>query len=754
MKAWRRKPRAQSTTAAASPPSLPWLATDADVGITRVAAPLAKNELWRYEISLRFPRTHTRWLVQRSYADFQRFHAALEGAFHQALHARRVHLPKPSRLGWDAFRAQSARAAAADRLRKQLNSYLHKLLEIESVHASDTFRDFVTPRPESSDSEVVDDECADRTRGLGRSSSATSTSTATSSRDSVGGLLDLPLPFPWRVPPPAVAPSRCDELVHFGGVIALTALGGLSVGLTKRSALSGSQKAAAVAAGVAGVALTGPLSAVFALSALGGGVGKYQLNKASYLSVCKSLQAEEGVAIEFVVENAEQFSGPRRAARFGDAVHLYCHKVRKSVRVVAPPDSKRGHAMATGGDSRKTTLRLVSPYGHTGPLRCGSQVFLQLVDGEWAGQLLGINGEFITATKYSPAVFQLGAISDCHDAVACPEAATKPEPKPVEEGSPLVRSSLLRGAIPFKLRVMVYNVWLLPSFVSSFNEKISPWASQRASAIPRCLAPLDVDVVIFCEAFCSTSREKLVCGMKSQGYIYETKVVGDVSLLGSKKAIDGGCFAMSKYPLGRSEELTFGSIASGEDRYADKGIIYFQVRMPVTTSSGSETTQTVHVVGTHLQAWETPVAVATRNCQLMLMREFVDSLGLPKDEPVIFAGDMNVNKHADGAQAPEGEYTAMLDLLGVHEPELHGESPLYSFDPHTNSLAVDGPSSGGITERLDYIMVERSHRQPVAASTEIVQLKATRHWAPSRGVCGEVLVDLSDHYPVVADLRF
>eukprot|EP00644_Phytophthora_capsici_P017324 jgi/Phyca11/536564/estExt2_fgenesh1_pg.C_PHYCAscaffold_570013 len=52
-----------------------------------------------------------------------------------------------------------------------------------------------------------------------------------------------------------------------------------------RSALSGSQKAAAVAAGVAGVALTGPLSAVFALSALGGGVGKYQLNKASYLSV-------------------------------------------------------------------------------------------------------------------------------------------------------------------------------------------------------------------------------------------------------------------------------------------------------------------------------------------------------------------------------------------------------------------------------------------------------------------------------------
>ncbi|KAL4171814.1 hypothetical protein KRP22_006992 [Phytophthora ramorum] len=732
MKSWRRKPLLQQAVSPVQ--SLPWLAPDADVGVTRVSC---NDAHWSYEISLHFPRSHTRWLVQRSYADFQRFHAAIDGAFRQVLHARRVQLPKPSRLNWDA-------SATADKLRKQLNGYLHKLLEIESVHASDAFRDFVTPRPQSDDSEIVVED-----KRTGRSSSTTSSRTTMSSRDSVDGPVDSPMPFPWRMPPPVVAPSKCDELVHFGGTVALTALGGLAVGLTKRSALSGSQKAAAVAAGVAGVALTGPLSAVFALSALGGGVGKYQLNKAAYLSVCKPLHAEKA-AIEFVVENAEQFSGPRRAARFGDAIHLYCHSVRRSVRVVAPPDSKRGHAMATGADSSKTTLRLVSPYGHLGPLRCGSQVFLQLVDGEWAGQLLGMQGEFITATKYSPAVFQLGTINGGHDSVGCTEEMAKPEQQPVQDE----RASMPRCATPFKLRVMIYNVWLLPSLVSSFNEKISPWASQRASAIPRCLAPLDVDVVIFCEAFCSSAREKLVCGMKSQGFIYETKVVGDASLLGTKKAIDGGCFAMSKYPLTNCEEVTFGSVASGEDRYADKGVVYFQVRMPVQSSNGTDSTQTVHVVGTHLQAWETPIAVATRNCQLMRMREFVDSLCLPKHEPVIFAGDMNVNKHADGAQAPDGEYTAMLDLLGVHEPELHAKSPIYSFDPHTNSLAVDGPSSGGVTERLDYVMVERNHRQPVAASTEIVQLKATRHWAQPRGASDEVLVDLSDHYPVVADFHF
>ncbi|RLN51054.1 hypothetical protein BBJ28_00010661, partial [Nothophytophthora sp. Chile5] len=588
MKAWRRSRRpaaaaksrqppcrafseapaaAAATDLCANNPSSPggggasWLSEDADVGITRVTPPAAKSEAWSYEISLRFPRTRTLWLVQRSYADFRYFHTALEGAYRQELHARRIQLPRPSRLAWDAFRAQAFRVAAADKLRVQLNGYLHKLLEIESLHASAAFRAFVTPRPESNDCEVAessDNVCSahvDKTgvslRSARRTSSGASTSTNVSATDSVDSVVDLPLPFPCGVPPPVVAPSQCAQHVHFGGAVALTALGGLAVGLTKRSALSGSQKAVAVAAGVAGVALTGPLSAVLALGALGGGVGKYQLNKAAYLTLAKSLASNShATGTQFVVENAEQFSGPRRAANFGDAIHLYCRSVRKSVRVVAPPNSKRGHAMAAGADACKTTLRLVSPYGHSGPLQCGSQVYVQLMDGDWAGQFLGVQGAFLTATNRSPTVFQLGVLDDAHDTVECPEVATmkRGETKALEGVTPAPAASLMSRSVPFKLRVMVYNVWLLPSIVSSFNDKLSPWASQRASAIPRCLASLDVDVVVFCEAFCSSAREKLVGGMKSQGFLYETKVVGaGASLLGSKKAIDGGCFAMSKY---------------------------------------------------------------------------------------------------------------------------------------------------------------------------------------------------------------
>ncbi|CAH0479834.1 unnamed protein product [Peronospora belbahrii] len=367
---------------------------------------------------------------------------------------------------------------------------------------------------------------------------------------------------------------------------------------------------AAVAAGVAGVALTGSLSTVFAL---GGGVGKYQFNKTSYVKVTD-----------------------------GDVVQGLNSLWRMQ-------SSSQGHDVRQGLEMRHI-------YTAT------NQVFMQLVAGEWAGQLLGMHGELITASKYSPAVFQLRTIHDEQKKDVCPETPAIPEPLAQDTNGS----------------------------VSTVREGVSTWALQRASAIPRCIAPLNVDIVISCEAFCSSAQEKLVSKTKSQGFIYATKVVGDASLLGSKKAIDGGCFAMSK-------EMTF-----------------------VLNNFGAETIETVHIVGTHLQAWETSLAVTTRTCQLVLMKEFVTFLSIPEHQVLVYAGDMNVNN-------------------------TNAQSPIYSFDPHTRLLAVDGPSSGGITERLDYILVGRTYRQPLIASSEIIHPKATRHWAPSRKVFEEILVDLSDH---------
>lgn len=776
--------QSRSTSTSSSSPATSvdvWGCDDADIGITSITVSRDSGVLL-YEISLRFPALGRLWIVHRSYAEFMALHAAVEGAFRAQLQARKIRLPRAARLSWESFRASvGVDDTAARKLLAKLNAYLHKLLEIEVVHTSDGFRAFLTPRENS-----LDVECHGKL--------ALPSTTMTRSQQLLPELLKRKMSVHNSIGASFSSPraslrtvqSLCAQTIPFGSTINFTALGGLQVGLTRRSALSGSQKAVAVAAGVAGVALTGPLSAVFALGALGGGMGKYQLNKASYLSVSKpramtanamsrlqtassssnnnnstssasnSTSAKENEDGTFLVENAEMFSGPRRAVKFGDLLHLYCKRVRKSVRIGQPPDSKRGHFMVTAAESNAATLRLVSPYGYSGNIVCGSQVYIQVVHGSWDGEFVGVHGEFLSSGT-SPTVFQIRSQGHACKASSSGGATTAQSvasselqldsdsvsPSPTEVARNL-RSS---PAQPFKLRVMAYNVWLMPGILSSFNGKLSPFAPHRARAIPACLSSLDVDVVVFCEAFCSSSREILVAGMKANGFLYETKVVGEGASMSSKKAIDGGCFAMSKYPIDNFQEITFGSVASGDDRMADKGVVYFQLRV--------QDTETVHVFGTHLQAWETPVAVATRKQQLKLLREFIDSMKIAPDDAVLIVGDLNVNKCGgdDGK-----EYAAMLEMLDATEPELAPHSSAFSFDPLSNELAVDGPSSSGETERLDYVLVVDKFRAPVVATCEVVQLKATSAWGvPSSSEESqeeEKLVDLSDHYPVVAELCF
>ncbi|KAJ0401328.1 hypothetical protein P43SY_007897 [Pythium insidiosum] len=720
-----------------------WATDGIDIGVTDAFLPT--NGALVFEISLRFPQVGRLWRVKRTHADFAALHSALESRFPTALYERGIRLPRAPRFAWDIRSASSSTCSRADRqMLVQLNMYLRKLLEIEDVYQDDTLRQFLTLRraPSSGDVEVVATTLPMLT--------VTPTTADTAELDKMKGLEHLHAPLGEQAPPPV--PPSCNRTIRFGASVYLRAAGGLSVSLTKRSGLSGSHKAVAVAAGVAGMALTGPLSAALAIGVVGGGIGKYQLNKSLYLTVSKPKQRAKATtprrpqprhqqrhalddACTFVVENADFVSGPHRILQYGDVIHLFCRDVRKSIGVAQPPDCKHGHLTVVNALARRATLRLVSPYGHRGDIKCGSAVYMQILDGDWVGQFLGLQGDFVS-TGGSPTVFTIGN----QPTASSPTASCHSHES---RGGVPTALSLSPSPTPLRLRVLVYNVWLMPRILNSLSDKLSPATDQRAQAIPRCLAPLDADVVVFCEAFCANARALLVDGMKRQGFIYETKVVGEKASVANKKAIDGGCFAMSRYPIDGFDERTFGAVAVGDDRMADKGVIYFQARLPG---------HVVHVFAAHLQAWETPSAVAARQRQLEIVRAFIDDKNISADDAVVIVGDLNVDKCS--AQA---EYDAMLQRLDASDPACRAGSPEYSFDPTTNALAVDGPSSGGRTERLDYVLSSNRHRAPTASWSEIVPLKATAAWqrpAKKGDSSAEQLVDLSDHYPVVCELTY
>ena len=299
---------------------------------------------------------------------------------------------------------------------------------------------------------------------------------------------------------------------------------------------------------------------------------------------------------------------------------------------------------------------------------------------------------------------------------------------------------------PLSLRVVAYNVWLMPPLVTWFANNIggvdiSPHKHTRAARIARELPVDDVDVVVLCEAFCDASVSILCEGLARRGLGYRTKTLGSAwTRLATGKFLSGGVVVLSRFPLEDVDEVWFGSTFARDDGFANKGCIRATVR---------KDGQAVHVFATHTQAWNEPNCIEARNAQLGIVRSFISdsaTKGLVRpDDVVLVAGDLNVDRYAE-----EGaHYRRMLEILACDDPHLTDASE-FSFNHLDNALAAEGPSSGGKCELLDYVLVSSQHRKPKIASGKVIKLTTSEPYDHR----GKRLVDLSDHYPVKCDLEF
>jgi endonuclease/exonuclease/phosphatase family metal-dependent hydrolase len=319
------------------------------------------------------------------------------------------------------------------------------------------------------------------------------------------------------------------------------------------------------------------------------------------------------------------------------------------------------------------------------------------------------------------------------------------------------------------LRVLTYNIFVRPFFVSHDGQR------ERTHHIPRAIAQLPgdpLDVVVIQEAFDEGRlRAHLLGELARAGFPYHTELVrgGGPFQLGN-----GGVFIASRWPIERSASRTFQDACSGTDCLAPKGVMYARIRKTV-----GETSAVYHVFGTHLQSGTGAEPASVRIAQLQQMARFRDSLEIPADEPVVLAGDFNVDAIAD----PD-EVVAMLRTLGAELPtRMHlGEA---TSDPRTNALvgqSGDADEGGCRTQymarkqcpccrgqHLDYVLTASQHRQPQSASAKVLHLKADRPFQVCMSAPGQPhfvygtsmfcriswdIADLSDHYPVMVTLQF
>ena len=259
--------------------------------------------------------------------------------------------------------------------------------------------------------------------------------------------------------------------------------------------------------------------------------------------------------------------------------------------------------------------------------------------------------------------------------------------------------------------VLAYNVWaLLPGIVSkSVSERLNLLKDRLDG----------YDAIVFSELFDNSRRSTFLNALKSE-YPYQTQVVDR-----SGSIEDGGVLIVSRYPIEGQSQIVFND-CDAEDCISAKGVIYAKIN-----KGGNP----YHVFGSHTQAWNAEKNQATRLNQFHQMRDFIDGRSISSDEPVIIAGDLNVDK----INFPQ-EYTTMLNVLNAEELPRNG-GYAYTYNGYVNNWTDGAP------ENLDYVLYSTAHLQPTSSESKVLT---------PRSIHADVFTkyDLSDHFAMAGNLTF
>lgn len=315
--------------------------------------------------------------------------------------------------------------------------------------------------------------------------------------------------------------------------------------------------------------------------------------------------------------------------------------------------------------------------------------------------------------------------------------------------------------------VMSYNIMQLPA---------QDWDQvNRRNRLPAAIRvlPLKPDAIVFQEVFTDEAYARLAS--LQDLYPYRTGTLGyrcsgdgwdSISGRCSNAitVVRGGVVILSRWPITARHALVFRNSRYGSwDYLSNKGAAYVRI---------SKRGYDFHVAGTHMQASQTMVLNndfddrpdhAVRMAQLAEMRTWLDGYRIPATDPVIIAGDMNVewSKPDDVLQMLD---TSRSDL------EYPANQSFRSFSARSNWLtranAYYSKFDLDYDDTLDYVLWRHDHLQPIEPAVQmVIGLTSSErwYWPRMRGwwnlSTGRVWHDgyhgeLSDHYPVMATFRY
>ncbi len=211
---------------------------------------------------------------------------------------------------------------------------------------------------------------------------------------------------------------------------------------------------------------------------------------------------------------------------------------------------------------------------------------------------------------------------------------------------------------PRSVNMLSYNIFLRPPGIK--NNQSDYKDARLALFGENCLK--NFDIVGFQELFAyGTSRQsKMLQYARKAGYEY---YVASPSKGLLNTSVDGGLMILSRYPIVKTDKLTFKKNAHS-DRMSNKGAIYAKIAITPSMS--------IHVFNTHLKSsvdaknGVNDPSVIVRLHQICALKEFMDDniRGKAAHEPIFLMGDMGLNGRvaADNGKHSE-DYNVMIKIL-------------------------------------------------------------------------------------------
>jgi endonuclease/exonuclease/phosphatase family metal-dependent hydrolase len=220
-----------------------------------------------------------------------------------------------------------------------------------------------------------------------------------------------------------------------------------------------------------------------------------------------------------------------------------------------------------------------------------------------------------------------------------------------------------------QLKVLSWNIYLLPRLIMQVGQ------NERSKLIAETLLKADYDVIVFQEAFDKKARN-ILWGILKEIYPY---AVGPVNEARTKllTVTNGGVWIVSRLPLKEVGEILFDN-CKGFDCGSRKGALMVEVE---------KDGYTYQLIGTHLQAFDSPKKEEIRNKQLLQIKnELVDPYHVD-GVPQLLCGDFNIHKRDVKL------YTQMLKSLSACDDnfctvDILEDNPATSGEMHTDRKSV------------------------------------------------------------------